>query len=211
MTDWVIRLIDSTGYVGIFLLMLLETIFPPVPSEVIMPVAGVRAASGPMTLGGVIASGTAGAMVGNLFWYLVARAVGVDRLRRFIDRRGRWLALDWCDVEKLEKLFGRFGSWVVFVGRMLPTARTMISVPAGFLRMHLARFFLWSAVGTAVWSSALAFAGYLLGTQFGEVEEIIGPVSSAIIALIVLGYFWRQLTWDRRQARRAGERAGTRP
>ena len=202
MADWVIRLIDTTGYLGVFLLMLLETIFPPVPSEVIMPVAGLRAANGPMTLGGVIASGTAGAMAGNLFWYLVARWVGVGRLKRFIDRRGRWLALDWCDVEKIEKLFGRHGAWVVFVARMLPTARTMISVPAGFLRMHLASFFLWSAFGTAVWSGVLALAGYGLGMQFGQVENIVGPVSSAIIAFIVLGYVWRQLTWNRRIARR---------
>ncbi|HWT11781.1 MAG TPA: DedA family protein [Allosphingosinicella sp.] len=211
MSDWVIRLIDSTGYAGVFLLMLLETVFPPIPSEVIMPVAGLRAANGPMTLGGVVASGTAGAMAGNLFWYVVARAIGVGRLKRFIERRGRWLALDWCDVEKVERLFGRFGSWVVFAGRMLPTARTMISVPAGFLRMHLARFFLWSAFGTAVWSGALALAGYGLGLQFGRVEEIVGPVSSAIIALIVLGYAWRQVTWDRRLAKRAGGRADTRP
>ncbi|HET9429470.1 MAG TPA: DedA family protein [Allosphingosinicella sp.] len=203
MADWVIRLIDSTGYVGVFLLMLLETVFPPVPSEVIMPVAGLRAANGPMTLGGVIASGTAGAMVGNLFWYLVARGVGVDRLKRFIDRRGRWLALDWYDVEKIEKLFGSHGAWVVFFARMLPTARTMISVPAGFLRMHLASFFLWSAFGTAVWSSALALAGYGLGMQFGQVEDIVGPVSSGIIALIVLGYVWRQVTWNRRIAKRS--------
>lgn len=203
MADWVIRLIDGTGYFGVFALMLLETIFPPVPSEVIMPVAGLRAATGPMTLGGVIASGTAGAMAGNLFWYLVARAIGAGRLKRFIDRRGRWLALDWYDVEKLERLFGRFGSWVVFLGRMLPTARTMISVPAGFLRMHAARFFFWSAIGTAVWSSALALAGYGLGMQFGAVEEIVGPVSSAIVAVIVLLYVWRQVTWNRRQEKRA--------
>jgi membrane protein DedA with SNARE-associated domain len=211
MADWVIRLIDSTGYVGIYLLMLLETVFPPIPSEVIMPVAGLRAANGPMSLGGVIASGTAGAMTGNLFWYLVARWIGVGRLKRFIDRRGRWLGLDWCDVERIEKLFGRFGSWVVFVARMLPTARTMISVPAGFLRMHLASFFAWSALGTAMWSGVLALAGYGLGVQFGQVERIVGPVSSAIIGLIVLGYVWRQLTWNRRVARRADARAGTHP
>ncbi len=203
MADWVIRLIDGTGYAGVFALMLLETIFPPVPSEVIMPVAGLRAANGPMTLGGVIASGTAGAMTGNLFWYLVARAIGAGRLKRFLDRHGRWLALDWYDVEKLERLFGRFGPWVVLLGRMLPTARTMISVPAGFLRMHLARFFIWSAIGTAVWSGVLALAGYALGLQFGAVEEIIGPVSSAIIALILLLYLWRQVTWSKRKTKRA--------
>src|SRR3712207_9231722 len=124
-----------------------------------------------MTLGGVILSGTAGAMAGNLFWYLVARWIGARRLKRFLDRHGRWLALDWCDVEKIERLFGRFGAWVVFLARMLPTARTMVSVPAGFLRMNLASFFAWSAFGTAVWSGALALAGYALGMQFGQVDR----------------------------------------
>ena len=109
MADWVIRLIDATGYVGVFFLMFLETVFPPIPSEVIMPIAGMRAAHGPMTLRGVIASGTAGAMFGNLFWYLAARVIGIERFKPFIDRYGRWLTMDWYDVEKAERLFGRFG------------------------------------------------------------------------------------------------------
>ncbi len=202
MADWVIRLIDSTGYFGVFILMLLETVFPPIPSEVIMPVAGLRAANGPMTLWGVIAAGTAGAMAGNLFWYLLARSVGVHRLQWVVRRYGRWLTLDWVDVERISRLFGRYGGWIVFIARMLPTARTLISIPAGFLHMNLARFFLWSALGTALWSSGLAIAGYGLGMQFGEVEQIVGPLSSAVIALIVIVYVWRQLTWNRRQARR---------
>ena len=107
MTDWVIRLIDYGGYAGVFLLMLLETMFPPIPSEVILPIAGMRAANGPLGLGGVVASGTAGAMTGNLIWYLVARSIGLDRFRAFIERHGRWLTLDWYDVEKVQRLFGR--------------------------------------------------------------------------------------------------------
>src|SRR5687767_11161229 len=114
MNDWVIRLIDATGYAGVFLLMLLETVFPPIPSEVIMPVAGIRAANGPMSLGGVIASGTAGAMTGNLLWYLLARSVGLERFKTFIDRHGRWLTLDWYEVEKVQRAFGRFGAGIVF-------------------------------------------------------------------------------------------------
>src|SRR3712207_4895580 len=106
MADWVIRLIDATGYGGVFLLMFLETVFPPIPSEVVMPVAGIRAAHGPMNLGGVVASGTAGAMAGNLVWYLVARWVGLARFRPFIERHGRWLTMDWCDVERVETMFG---------------------------------------------------------------------------------------------------------
>jgi membrane protein DedA with SNARE-associated domain len=198
MEDWVLRLIEQGGYFGIFLLMLLETVFPPVPSEVIMSVAGVSAASGGLSLPGVIASGTAGAMTGNLFWYVLARAVGLRRLRAFLEKHGRWLTLDWYDVEKMQRLFGRFGSAIVFVGRMLPTIRSLISVPAGLAHMELVRFLAWSTLGTAGWSSGLAIAGWVLGRQIDNVEEVIGPVSSIIIGLIVLAYIWRQLTWSRR-------------
>jgi membrane protein DedA with SNARE-associated domain len=198
MGDWVIRLIDQTGYVGIFFLMLAETVFPPIPSEVIMPVAGMRAAQGPMSLAGVILSGTAGAMFGNFFWYLLARVIGLGRFRPFIEKHGRWLTLDWPDVEKAERLFGRFGGLIVLFGRLLPTVRSIVSIPAGLLRMRLKSFLFWSTVGTAGWSSALAIAGYWLGTQFNDIEKVVGPLSSAIIALIVIAYAWRQLTWRKR-------------
>jgi membrane protein DedA with SNARE-associated domain len=196
--DWVIRLIDGTGYAGIFLLMMLETVFPPIPSEVIMPIAGVRAATGPMTLWGVIASGTAGAMVGNLFWYLVARWVGFKRFCPFIERHGRWLTMDWYDVEKVERLFGRFGPVVVAIGRLIPTIRSVVSIPAGLVRMRLRRFLFWSALGTGAWSGLLAAAGYLLGQSFARVDEVLGPLSSIIVTLIILFYIWRQATWSRR-------------
>jgi membrane protein DedA with SNARE-associated domain len=198
MADWVIRLIEQTGYVGVFLLMFLETVFPPIPSEVIMPIAGVNAARGSMTLWGVIVAGTAGAMFGNFFWYLLARVIGIDRFRPFIEKHGRWLTLDWYDVEKAEKLFGRFGGIVVGIGRMLPTVRSVVSIPAGLLHMRLRSFLIWSTIGTAGWSSALAIAGYGLGRQFGDIEQVVGPLSIAVIGLIVAGYLYRQLTWRKR-------------
>ncbi|WP_129791167.1 DedA family protein [Sphingosinicella sp. CPCC 101087] len=198
MSDWVIRLIDGTGYLGIYLLMLLETVFPPIPSEVIMPVAGVRSAGGPMSLPGVIASGTAGAMTGNFLWYLVARWVGLKRFCPFIERHGRWLTMDWYDVEKVERLFGRFGSVVVGIGRMIPTIRSVVSIPAGLVHMRLVSFLFWSTLGTAGWSGLLAAAGYVLGSQFDQVDKVLGPISSGIVAAIILFYVWRQLTWRRR-------------
>ena len=198
MTDWVFRLIDQTGYLGVALLMFLETVFPPIPSEVIMPIAGMRAAQGPLSIWGVIASGTAGAMLGNYFWYAAARVIGIARFRPFIEKYGRWLTIDWPDVEKAERLFGRFGGWLVGVGRVMPTVRSLVSIPAGLLNMRLKTFFIWSTVGTTIWSSGLAVAGYLLGLQFENIEAVVGPVSTAIIAAIVLTYAWRQLTWRRR-------------
>ena len=198
MADWVIRLIDQSGYWGVAFLMFLETVFPPVPSEVIMPIAGVSAATGRMSLTGVIASGTAGAMGGNFFWYLVARWIGLFRFRSFIEKHGRWLTMDWYDVERVERLFGRFGAMIVGIGRMMPTIRSMISIPAGLVHMQLAKFLFWSTLGTAGWSGALAVAGYLLKQQFTDVESVLGPLSSVVIAAIILGYLWRQLTWHKR-------------
>jgi membrane protein DedA with SNARE-associated domain len=201
MADWSFRLIEQTGYLGVFFLMFLETIFPPIPSEVIMPLAGISAARGTLTLWGVIASGTGGAMVGNLFWYLAARVVGLRRFKPFIDRYGRWLTMDWYDIEKAERLFGRFGAVVVFVGRVLPTVRSLVSVPAGLLNMRLKTFVIWSTLGTSVWTALLATAGWALGRRFGEIEKVLGPLSTAVIFAIVAAYIWRQLTWRHRHPR----------
>jgi membrane protein DedA with SNARE-associated domain len=198
MADWTIRLLEETRYVGVFLLMFLETIFPPIPSEVIMPIAGVHAARGQMTLWGVIASGTGGAMLGNFFWYAVARVIGVERFRPLIERHGRWLTMDWGDIEKAERLFGRFGHWLVMVGRVMPTIRSIVSIPAGALNMRLKTFLIWSTVGTAAWTALLATAGWALGLAYKDIEKYLGPLSTAIIALIVLAYIWRQLTWRKR-------------
>src|SRR3990167_8735437 len=134
MGDWVIRLIEQSGYLGVAFLMFLETIFPPIPSEIIMSVAGIAAAKGKLSFGWVVAAGTAGAMLGNTVWYLAARALGIQRLQPFIERWGRWLGLTWPEVEKAEVWFRNNGAFFVFLGRMLPTVRSLVSVPAGLLK-----------------------------------------------------------------------------
>ena len=195
MEDWIIRLVEWGGYWGVALLMLLETVFPPVPSEVIMTVAGVSAARGTMTLEGTIFAGTAGAMLGNWFWYWLAIKFGEARMHVFIDKYSRWLTLDWDEVERGERLFAKYGSTIVLIARMIPTLRSLISVPAGLFKMSLRRFLVFSTIGTLGWSAALAGAGYFLGSQFGDVEQWLGPLSTAAIAAIVLTYLWRVVTW----------------
>lgn len=196
MDDWIIRLVDQGGYWGVALLMFLETVFPPVPSEVIMTVAGVSASRGNMTFAGVVGAGTAGAMLGNYLWFWLAIKFGSDRLRRFAERFGRWLTLNWREIERGQDLFKKHGSIIVLIARMLPTLRSLISIPAGIFGMSHRRFLVFSAIGTAGWSAALAGAGYVLGTQFADVEKILGPLSTAIIVLIVLGYIWRLARWN---------------
>ena len=195
MSDWIVRLIEDAGYLGIAFLMFLETVFPPIPSEIIMTVAGLGASKGKMNIIAVIASGTAGAMLGNYFWYLAARVISVDRLKPFIVRWGRFLTLDWRENEKAERLFGTQGWAIVFFGRMLPTLRSLISIPAGLLRMRLSTFVLWSTIGTAGWTALLGLAGYTLGKNFEEVDQFVGPIATAVMAVIVLGYVWRLITW----------------
>lgn len=195
MDDWIIRLVNDTGYWGVGLLMFLETVFPPVPSEVIMTVAGVSASRGNMTFGGVVVSGSAGAMLGNYLWFWLAIKFGPKRLESFLEKRGRWLTLHWTDVERGQALFTKHGSIIVLVARMLPTFRSLISIPAGIFKMSHRRFLVFSTIGTAGWSAALAGAGYVLGSQFADVEKILGPLSTIIIGLIVLGYFWRLIRW----------------
>ena len=193
--DWVHQLIEQSGYLGVAFLMFAETVFPPIPSEVIMSLAGLQAARGTMTLPGVIACGTFGAMLGNTFWYLLARALGLARFKPIIDRFGRWLTMDWAEVQRGEKWFRSHGPVFVFFGRLLPTVRSLVSVPAGLLHMSLSRFLFWSTLGTAGWTALLAIAGYELGQRYTDVEHYIGPLSTAIIVLLALWYFWRVLTW----------------
>ncbi len=194
MSDWVVRLIEQSGYLGIGFLMFLETIFPPIPSEVIMPVAGMAAAQGKLGFVPVVASGTAGAMLGNTVWYLAARALGVLRLKPIITRYGRWLTISWPEVARAERWFANHGTFFVFFGRLLPTVRSLVSVPAGLLRMRFRNFFFASALGTAGWTTILAGAGYKLQENVADVERMIGPVSNAILVVLAAGYVWRLWT-----------------
>jgi len=194
MSDWVVRLIEQSGYLGVAFLMFLETIFPPIPSEVIMPVAGMAAAKGKLGFVAVVASGTAGAMLGNMVWYLAARALGIHRLKPLIDRYGRWLTVTWPEVVRAERWFGLHGIAFVFFGRLLPTIRSLVSVPAGLLRMRFRNFFIASLLGTATWTTILATAGYKLQENVEDVGTMIGPVSNAILVVLAITYLWRLWT-----------------
>lgn len=198
MGQWIQQAVDQLGYFGVAVLMFAETVFPPLPSEVIMPLAGLRAARGTLSLPGVIVAGACGAMTGNVAWYLVARAIGVRRLRGLVDRHGRWLTLDWNDVEHGQTWFRRHGAAFVCVGRMVPTVRSIVSIPAGLLRMPFPRFFVWSTLGTTAWTAALAIAGNLLGQRYTAVDRYVGPVSAGIILVLAAWYLWRVATWGRR-------------
>ncbi|HEX6741899.1 MAG TPA: DedA family protein [Sphingomicrobium sp.] len=194
MSDWVVRLIEQSGYLGVAFLMFLETLFPPIPSEVIMPVAGVAAAQGKLNFTLSVVAGTAGAMLGNIVWYLAARALGHDRLKPIIRRYGKWLTLDWNDVDKAHRWFDRHGIALVFVGRIVPTIRSIVSIPAGLLDMRFRNFVIASTLGTALWTAILAGAGYKLQENFRDIGKVIGPASNLVLGVLVIAYVWRLLT-----------------
>lgn len=194
MNSWVVGLIEQSGYLGVAFLMFLETVFPPIPSEIIMPVAGVTAAEGRLQLWLVILAGTAGAMLGNLFWYLAARALGIQRLKPIIQKHGRWLTLNWREVQRAHDWMDRHGAAFVLLGRLIPTVRSLVSIPAGLLDMRFRTFILASTVGTLAWSTILAVAGFRLRSDFAEIDQYVAPAADAVVVLMVGVYLWRLLT-----------------
>lgn len=186
MFDTITGIVSSLGVVGVGLLALLENVFPPIPSELVMPLAGFVASRGEMSLVGAIVAGSLGALLGAVGWYEVGRRVGRQRLHRWLDRHGRWLALEGEDVQRASDWFERHGAAAVFFGRLIPGVRTFISVPAGFAGMPRAKFLLYSAAGTVAWTAALVMAGRLLGAQYRRVEQFVEPATWVVIAAIVL-------------------------
>lgn len=195
MTDFIIDLIAWGGYLGIFVLMVIENVFPPVPSEVIMGLGGIAVARGRMEIVPLMIAGTAGTVIGNVFWYEISHRLGYERFQPLIDRWSRVLTMEWQDVEQWRHFFVRHGHWVVFVFRFMPFGRTVISIPAGLTRMPRGKFIVWTAVGAAIWNAVLVGAGYWLGTNFGALDRYLGPATIICIVAMVLGYGWRVATW----------------
>lgn len=195
MTEFILTLIARGGYLGIFALMVIENVFPPIPSEVIMGLGGIAVARGDMAMTPLLIWATAGTTLGNLFWYGVGRWIGYERLKPFVDRHGRWLTLRWSDVEAMHRFFLKHGGWVVFVCRFMPTFRTMISLPAGMARMSLPRFLVATFTGSAIWIAVLAYAGLILGSQFGRLQDYIGPAAIVMMAGMVALWLWRVVRW----------------
>jgi len=200
MADWVQNLMDSMGYLGILLLMIIENLFPPIPSELIMPSAGFAASRGEMNLLMVIAVGTLGSVLGTLPLYYVGRAFGEKRLMEWADRYGKWLTLSGKDIKKADDWFDRHGTKAVLFGRMVPGIRSLLSLPAGMSEMPLPKFLVYSAIGSGLWATALSGAGYVLGENYDRVEQYVGPASKVILVVVVVAAVWWFVQRKRAQA-----------
>jgi membrane protein DedA with SNARE-associated domain len=171
--------------------MTLENVFPPIPSELIMPLAGYLAADDALVLWGAIAAGTLGSALGAIALYYLGKRVGSDRLKSFVDRHGCWMAVSRRDIERSERWFERRGVLAVLACRLVPGVRSLISVPAGMARMNFALFLVATTVGSALWASILACAGYWLGSNFTAIEQWIGWLTLAVVAVLFAWYVRR--------------------
>ncbi|MBB5216986.1 DedA family protein [Parapusillimonas granuli] len=195
MASWIESILNTHGVWGVALLMFLENVFPPIPSELIMTLSGFAASRGETSIALVIVAGTLGSLAGALFWYGIGRLFDQERVKRFADRHGRWLTLTRSDLERTDRWFDEHGHWAVLLGRLIPTIRTLISIPAGFSEMPVGRFLIYTSIGTTVWTAFLALFGYWLGNDYQLLEEWLDPVSLGVVALVVVVYVWRFITF----------------
>ena len=211
MIPFVLQMYDAVGYVGVALAVALETIVAPIPSEVILPMAGWKvsqSAADPSVLEPLtglpwnmllaIALATVGSVVGAVVGY----AIGAWGGRPILDRYGRYVGIGASDLDRADRWFERWGSWAVFFGRMVPLVRTFVSYPAGISRMPMGRFLLFSTLGSLPWNAALIYAGFVVGDNYPVIEATLKPyeyvIYVAVIALVLLfaGRWW----WSKRQA-----------
>ncbi len=181
MVQWISDLMTSLGYWGIGLLMFLENLFPPIPSELIMPLAGFTVSQGRMNFWLAVLAGTVGTMAGTFAWYYLGRIVNYQRLENWTVRYGKWIGVTVAEIDRVNSWFNKHGSKAVFFGRMVPGIRTLISLPAGMNKMPIASFTLYSTMGTLVWTLALTTAGFLLGDNYAMIEKYLAPISKLVL------------------------------
>ena len=201
MTSLIIEAIAKGGYFGIFVLMVLENVFPPIPPEVIMGVGGVLVARGQMEFWPLMIAGTLGCTLGNYAWYWVGDTWGYQRLAPIIDRHGRWITLDFEQVEKAARFFQRHGHWVIFVLRFSPFLRTIISLPAGLAHMPKGRFLLYTTAGAGVWNVLLVEGGRRLAPLIAKYEDWASWAVIGFVVLLLGWYAYRVATWTPREKR----------
>jgi membrane protein DedA with SNARE-associated domain len=197
---WVLEIIASYGYVAVALLVALEVVVPPIPSEVILPLSGFLVGLGRLSFVGVVAAATLGSVLGALTLYGLGYWLGEERMREFVGRHGRYMFLKQEDVDRAQEWFDRHGGKAVLIGRMVPFVRSIISLPAGVARMPLGKFVGYTALGSGLWNALLIGAGWALGEQW----ELIAPYQSLLaraaqvgLAVAVAWFFWRRFVRHR--------------
>jgi membrane protein DedA with SNARE-associated domain len=200
MIDWVTGIVGSAGWPGVLALMFLENLFPPIPSEVIMPLAGFAVARGQMSMAAALIAGVVGTLLGNVFWYELSRMIGADRIRPLVGRYGRWFAVGEDDLRKAEATLEKYGPVALSFGRLLPGIRTVISIPAGLIRIPRHVFYLWTALGSGVWITFLTLAGYYMEDRYDQIEHWLEPLAYVVVGGFIATYLWH--IWSTRVRKR---------
>ena len=193
------------GYGAIFAAMFLENLFPPIPSELIMPLGGFYVHQGQLALIPVVLAGLIGTVLGALPWYGIGRLMNEERLEQWLERHGHWIGISTQDLHRTRTWFNRYGTALVFWGRLVPGIRTLISVPAGIELMPFTPFLIWTTAGSLIWTLLLTLAGMALGEGYANVELWIEPVAKAIkvllvIAVVAAGLWLGLRTWKKRNS-----------
>lgn len=186
LASWVQDVIERLGAVGVALLVILENVFPPIPSEIVLPFAGFVAQRGDGSVVVMIFAATVGAVVGALVLYGIAAVIGPERLAVFVARLGRWFGVKPADLVRAEQWFDRHAVAAVLLGRCVPLIRSIVSIPAGFRRMSMAPFLFYTALGSLVWNTALIGAGAILGNQWERVEPYVATLQWVVVAAVAL-------------------------
>ncbi len=200
--EWATSVVEALGPVGVATLVIIENVFPPIPSEIVLPLAGFVAATGEADLVVMIVAATIGSLIGAYLLYGIAAAIGPVRLRRFVVAHGRWFGLTEEDLDRSESWFDDRANLAVLICRCIPLMRSLISIPAGLRRMPLAPFTLYTVIGSLIWNTALIVAGYLLGDNWesaGQPAEVMQKAVLAVIGLAVAWFVWRRLIAPRLQ------------
>lgn len=187
MEAWITAVMEDYGYVGIFFLILIENIFPPIPSEIVLTVGGYMTTATELSVSGVVIASTAGSVAGAVILYYIGRWLSVERLEGLVDKYGKWLRIKKADLYKADSWFDRYGMWAVFFGRLVPVVRSLISVPAGMSGMKVKMFLLFTIAGTLIWNTILV----VLGAAVGENREVLlhqlEIYSNAVYILLAAG------------------------
>lgn len=194
--EWVTWVIEALGYPGLTALVALENVFPPIPSEVILPLAGFLASQGRFSFLLVLAATTLGSLLGALVLYGVGAVAGKRRVRRFVERFGHWALLTPDDLIKAEGWFDRYGTIAVFTGRLAPIVRSLVSIPAGYSRMPIGQFLLLTSIGSALWNGILIALGWALGERWHDIERYVDWLQYfviAAVAFLVVRFVWQRL------------------
>ena len=185
LASWVQDVIESLGYLGVALLVIAENLFPPIPSEIVLPFAGFVARRGDGSVIVMVVASTIGSVIGALVLYAIAAAIGPERIHTFVVRFGKWFGVKESDMVRAEEWFDRRSNVAVLVGRCVPLIRSLVSIPAGFRRMKFVPFITLTAIGSAVWNIALIGAGAALGDQWDRVGDYVGIFQWVVIAALV--------------------------